>query len=131
MSALYPGAASRLLRGQINFETDTFKAQLVSIYSVFDAADVYITDVDNTVEDAVAVTVTDVTGGEVHCSPLTFPSVHDGNLIGGAVLYQDSGDPYTSPLIGYIDRRADSVPIAPYEGTGGDITFTFDYLVKI
>lgn len=128
---VYPGARQALLVGDLDLSTDPLALVLVGPPYAYDPADVWLSDLTGTIGAAVAVAVTDVTAGQVHCDPITFPAVADGAHIEGLVLFRGAADPASSLLIGCADRRADSVPLS-IMGNGADLTFPFpDYLVMI
>jgi hypothetical protein len=130
--AIYPSARTALLTGQINMLTDTVMLVPLDSTYTYDETDRHLNDVTTTpVATAQIVSVIDVTDGEVHVQPITFPGVADGTTITGLVAYIDAGTPAVSPLLGFTNRRGDTVTLS-VPGTGGDITFTFDdYLLKI
>jgi len=55
-------------------------------------------------------------------SNLTFSSV-TGATVEALVLYIDTGNPLTSPLVAYIDTGVTNLPVTP---NGGDITVTWN-----
>jgi hypothetical protein len=128
VSAWYPSALNAVLRGDVHFLTDTFKAQLVGDPFTFDTADTALADVTGAIGAAVNVSVISITGGRVLVNDITFPDVSGTEPITALVVYQDTAG--TDPLICCIDRRADTVPIGVIPN-GGDLTFSFNYLVKI
>lgn len=129
MSAVYPSARTAFLSGAINLLTDTVKVRLVGAYAYSEAHD-RLDDLTATVGAPALVAVTAIVAGEVIVNPVTFPLVTDGAAVSALVAYRDSGSPATSHLLAHIDRRGDTVPLA-FEGTGGDVTFNFDYLLKL
>ena len=52
---------------------------------------------------------------------VTFPEV-SGNSVEAIVLFKDTGDPATSPLIAFIDSGT-GIPVSP---NGGDIAVAWD-----
>lgn len=85
--------------------------------------------------------VSDISGGDViGSSPLVARSVlgdgsadcadgsitaTDGETYDGMVFYYDTGDPTTSPILGWYDTRDDSTPIAGTV-TGGAVNYTIN-----
>ena len=59
--------------------------------------------------------------GVADAADTTFTSV-SGDTVEAIVLYKDTGDAATSPLIAYIDT-ATGLPLTP---NGGDVTITWD-----
>lgn len=128
MSGIYASARSALWQGGIDVMSDPVRAILVGPGYTYDEADTVLADLTDVIGTGVIVTIDAVTAGEVTCDPVTFVAVPDAAVIAGIVTYIEG----TNDLIGYADRRADSVPLNPTAATGGDITFTFvDYLLKI
>jgi hypothetical protein len=129
VSAVYPSARTAFLSGDIALLVDTVKIQLVGAYT-YDAGHQWLTDLTDPIDSPAIVTVADIDAGIVTVNPVTFPAVTDNADITALVAYRDSGNPATSHLLCHIDRRADTMPVA-VEGTGGDLTFTFDHLLKL
>lgn len=129
MTAVYMAGRDAMLRGQVDFMADTIKVALVGDDFTFDDTDETLSDVTVLAVDHVVLSPTAVTNGRVTVEDVTFPSV-TGADIGGLVVYKDTGDPATSTLIAAIDGRADTVPL-DITPNGGDIVFSFNYLVKI
>lgn len=126
MRVLYPSGKTALLRGQMDLEVDTFKAQLCGP-GAFDPADVNALDVTGLIGPAVTLSGIDVLDGVARVNDVTFPDVGGTTHVTGVIVFQD-GDP--APLLCFTDQRADTVPLN-VTPTGGDITLTFDYLVKL
>jgi hypothetical protein len=119
--AVYPIAKHDFLTGAINMLTDTVKVALVT--DTYDPADTVLADL-TTVATAI-VSVTEVTtDGRVLCNDVTFVNVTGATVV-GAVTFVDGG-----PLIGFTDQRADTVPLS-FTPNGGDVTLSYNYLVKL
>lgn len=131
MSDLYTPARTAFLRGQINMVTDTILVTLVDETFEFIAGQTYLDAIGGRIGGPVVASVTDVTNGQALVAPMTFPSVPDGVTVMGLVVYKGGTTAIDSPLIGFVDRRSDSIAIGPLAGTGSDLIFTFDYLIKI
>lgn len=124
-------ARNGFLQGDIDFEADTILLALVGPGFTFDDSNVHLADVTGLLAAAPrTLSVTTVNGGRVLVSDVTFPGVDGTDAVRGLLAYKDTGDPATSPLIALIDGRADTVPL-DITPNGGDITFSFNYLVKI
>lgn len=124
MRAVYPAGKTALLKGEVDMLTDTIKVALVAGY-VYDATDAVIADVGPLAAPGVITTVTDVTGGRALCADVVFNNLTGAAVIDGLVIYKDGG-----ALLGYCSQRADTVPIG-VTPNGGDVTFTFDFLIKV
>lgn len=128
MSTIYRPARTAFARGQVDVMVDQLMTTMVGPGYVVDDHHGDLGDLTNQIGAPVAVSVTNVVDGEVTCTPVTFVGVPDGTIIAGLVTYVAG----SGLLLGYADRRADSVPLNPLAGTGGDVTFDFvDYLLKI
>lgn len=131
MSAIYTAARTALLKANIDFDVDTIHLALAGESFVFDDTHVYLSDVAGLLPVVhQVVSVTGVDAGRVLIADVVFADVGGADNIRALVAYRDTGDPLTSPLICAVDGRADTVPlnVAP---NGGDLTFSFNYLVKI
>ena len=126
MRAIYPSAKTAFLRGQMDFEVDTFKAQLTT-GAFYDATHVNLVDATGLIGPAVVLNGITVADGIARVDDVTFPDVGGGSQIQGVVIFKD-GIP--APLVAFINQRRDTVPI-DVPATGGDVTLSFDYLVKL
>jgi hypothetical protein len=130
VSAVYPSAKDALLRGQLDLLVDTLKVRMLGDY-VYDPADVFHSDLTNVIGSAVQVTVASVADGLAIANDITFPNVVSGTTVKGLAVYRDAVTPESSPLIAYLDRRADSTLLGVIPN-GADITFTFtNYLIRL
>lgn len=125
MNGWYPSAKAALLAGQVDFTGGAVKMLLVSASYTRADTDEVLSDIPGgaVVAGPVPVSVTAVTGGVVTVGDVTFPLVA-GADVAGAVVYQDSGSPSTSLLLGYLDERTDTAPFV-YTPNGGDILVEF------
>lgn len=126
MRAIYPAGKELLLRGDVDLVTDTIKVALVGTYT-YDATDTGLADVTGIIGTAQIVSVNAITGGVVTIDDVTFADVGGTDHVTGVITYRD-GTPF--PLLAYASQRADTVPI-DVTPTGGDITLSFNYLLKI
>ena len=123
---LYPLGKKAILEGDIAIDTDTIKVALVDLtadytYSAAHQFKSSVTSYGASTDQTVA-NIT-VTGGVVDTNDTeTFTSVaQDGSkTVGALVIYKDTGNASTSPLIAYIDITS---PITP---NTGDITITWN-----
>lgn len=131
MSAIYSAARTAILKANIDFDVDTIHLALAGETFVFDDTHVFVADVTGLLAVSHrAVSVTGVDAGRVLIADVVFPDVGGAEPIRAIVAYKDTGDPLTSPLICAVDGRADTVPLNVVPN-GGDLTFSFNYLVKI
>ena len=124
-NTLFDTARQRFLEAQINWMTDTIKVLLVDTgaYTPQTSVHQYLSDIPTSARIAGPITLTakSTTGGAADAADVTFTSV-TGASIESIVIYIDSGQENTSPLIAYIDT-ATGLPITP---NGGDIIVTWD-----
>ena len=124
-NTLYDKARERFLRGQINWDTDTMKVCLVdkNVYTPNFTTHEYMSDVSGSAIIAPGVTLTGKasTSGAADANDVTFPAV-SGEETEAIIIYKDTGDNATSPLIAMIDS-ATGLPIKP---NGGDIIVVWD-----
>lgn len=124
-NTLYDKARERFLRGQINWDTDTMKVCLVdkNTYTPNFTTHEYLSDVSGSAVIAAGVTLTGKasTSGAADANDVTFTAV-SGNESEALIIYKDTGDNATSPLIALIDS-ATGLPITP---NGGDIIVVWD-----
>jgi hypothetical protein len=122
--AIYPIAKTSWLTGAMDLTSDVIEAQLVGGYT-YSPTHTAITDITGAIDVAQQVTGIAVDAGVARCDDVTFPAVGGIEVITGIVIYRTDGT-----LISFCDQRADTVPLN-IEPTGDDLTFSFDYLVKI
>ena len=126
MRTVYGWAKYLFLTGQIDMRDMALQASLMTDY-VFDPGDLVIDDIGTVVATA-DVTVTEVTtAGIVLCGDVTFADVTGTDAINGVVIHMAE---LPGALISYSDQRADTVPIS-ITPNGGDITLSYNYLVKL
>lgn len=122
MSVLYPKAKEAFLGGSLNLAADTIKAVLVDTGSYsYSAAHQYRSSLSGLVGGAQTLTGKSVSNGVFDADDVTFTAV-TGATVEAIVLYKDSGDPNSSPLIAYLDS-ATGLPVTP---NGGDIAVAWD-----
>lgn len=111
------GARTAFAKGQINWETDTFKVMLVDTGTyTFSQTHANLSDIPAgaIVGTAVALTGTVVVNGACDANNATWPGV-TGVSAEAVVIYKDTGSPATSTLIIFIDQ-ATGLPITPNTG---------------
>jgi hypothetical protein len=126
VTGIYTAFKQSVLQGDIDMTLVPLQAQPVSAY-VFDPADTVLADITGAYGAAADVDVLNIVAGKVLVSDITFPAVTGAGPITGLVVYVAAA---SNPLVCFIDRRADTVPmdITP---NGGDLTFSLPWLVKI
>lgn len=123
-NALYGKGRDKFLNGDIDFAADTIKAVLVDTagYSVAIDTDEFLDAIPggNRISTATLASKSSALG-VADAADTAFTSV-TGATVEAIVLYKDTGDAATSPLIAYIDT-ATGLPLTP---NGGDVTVTWD-----
>jgi hypothetical protein len=117
---VYPEAKEDILKADIDFDTATVRAVLVSAGYTYSAAHEFLTDLGaNTIGTAVDVPGITVEDGTIDTSAteLTFAAVPAGAAAVAVVFYIDTGVAGTSHLLVY-DDTADVTP------DGGDIIYS-------
>lgn len=121
---LYNKGAERFAQGLINWNTADVKAVLVDAgaYTV-NLTHEFLSSIPAGARIATSPSLASKSSVDGACdaNDITFTAV-SGVSCEAIVLYVDSGDPATSPLIAYIDT-APGLPITP---NGGDIIVTWD-----
>lgn len=131
MSQWYMAGRNAVLAGDIDFDADTIHVALTGPSYTFDDTDVHLADVAGLRSDAHRiVTVTAISNGRVQVADVVFPDVSGTDHVTGLVVYHYTGDPDTGTLIAAVTTRADTIPL-DVTPNGGDLTFSFNYLVKI
>jgi len=126
-NALYDKGREAFAKGDINWKAsggDTIKVILVDTndYTVDLANHDHLDDVPTAARVATAtMTLLDPTNGICDANDVTFTSV-TGDQCEAIIIYKDTGNASTSPLIAYIDT-ATGLPVTP---NGGDIGITWD-----
>lgn len=124
-NALYDKARERFLKGQLDWLTQTIKVCLVDTgnYSPNLAADEFLSAIPAAARVAISGPLTGktATAGVADADDVTITAV-SGPTVEALVLFADTGDPATSPLIAYIDT-ASGLPFTP---NGGDVTIQWD-----
>lgn len=123
-NALYAKGKEKILSGSINFVSDTIKVMLVkNTYPQNLSVDEFVADIsayrlstDQTLGSKA------VTGGVFDAGDVTYSAVTAGDTSEGVVIYKDTGNPATSPLLMYID----TITGFPLATNGGDIVIQWD-----
>lgn len=114
---LYPLGAQKMLSGQINFDADPIKAVLVSDGYTFSAAHEFLSDVGALVGSPQTLTGKTTTGGVFDAEDLAFGAIPPGSTAKALVLFLDTGNPSTSPVIVHDDE----ITGFPFATNGGDV----------
>lgn len=121
---LYPNGAEKMLSAAINYTSDTIKAVLVSSTYTYSAAHEFLSDLGTTVGTDQALAAKSVAGGVLDADDLDFGPLAPGSTVKAVVLYKDTGNPSTSPLLMYLDSGP-SVGL-PFTTNGGALTIPWN-----
>lgn len=124
-NALYPRWKQALLEFTANNDLDgqTVKVALVTAGYTYSGSDQYYSSVS---ASAVGTPQTlgnkTFTNGIFDADDVTFTAV-TGSQVVALVVYIDTGNAATSPLVAYIDTNVTNLPVLP---NGGDISITWN-----
>lgn len=121
---LYAKGKEKMLSGGINFATDTIKAAIVSsAYAANAATHEFVADLGaNRLGADQTLGTKSIAGGAFDAADCTWTAVAAGSTAKAVVLYKDTGDGATSPLLAHIDL----ITGWPLSTNGGDITVQWD-----
>lgn len=123
-NALYPLTKQKFLLGSINMMLDTIKIVLVDTADyTFMPTDEFLSSVASAARVKVSDALTNKTviNGVFDADDVTLTTV-TGDVSEALIIFKDTGDAATSPLIAYIDT-ATGLPITP---NGGNIIIQWD-----
>jgi len=124
-NALYDKARESFLKGELSWSNDTIKCALVDLddYTPDLANDQFLSEIPSGAIVAVSQALSNKTtvAGVADADDALLSAVA-GDTCEAIVLFQDTGTPSTSKLIGLIDTAA-GLPIEP---NGGDLTVVWD-----
>ena len=126
-NALYDKGREKFLRGEISWNLNTIKCALVKVtagYTVNLATHEFYSDLTNVIAGSNAIGSKTTAAGVADGADPIFSAVAPGDAGEAVIVYRDTGNAATSPLIAYIDT-ATGLPVTP---NGGDITVKFDPL---
>lgn len=128
-NALYPKFKQSLLSQSpsVDLDTDTIKAAAVDLTTdyTYSAAHQYKSSVTSyTGSTDQTLTNPSITSGVFDADDVTYSALSQSasKTVGAIVIYKDTGNAATSPLIAYIDTGT-GLPITP---NGGNIIISFD-----
>jgi len=121
-SQLYPFGKQALLTAQVNMISDVIRAALIDTGTyTFNTAHQFFSSASGVVgtpTQLAGVTVNSPNPGVIDAADLTFLAV-SGASIEALIIYKDTGNPATAPLIAFID----GMTVVPQ---GGDIQIVWD-----
>lgn len=123
-NALYPTALKKLLDGEIDLLDDTIKIMLLDGDAAYSASDEFLDDVNtDAVATSGALASKSTTAGAFDATDVTFSAL-TGSACEAWVLFKDTGDAATSPLILWMDTKQDTTAFS-YTPNGSDFTIQF------
>jgi hypothetical protein len=126
---VYSVAKDGLLTGLFDLSSATLTAELVTTYT-YDDTDATMLDVSTSPGEQAPVTGVTVAKGVVTSDDITFGTVGGTDAVTGIIVYVNAGTRAGSTPLVFTDQRIDSLAIN-VTPNGGDITFSFDFLLKI
>lgn len=122
-NALYPKFKESALQAGVNMSSGTVKVALVDTGTyTYSAAHQYLSSLTGVVGTAQTLGSKTFTNGVFDAADSSFTAV-TGNTVEALVIYVDTGNAATSPLIAYIDTGVTGLPVTP---NGGDINVTWN-----
>ena len=123
-NALYNKGKEKILSGLIDFLSDTIKVALIkNDYAQNLTFDEFYTAIAASVRGTPQTLASKtVTNGVFDAADVTFAAIPLGSTTEGVVIYKDTGDNATSPLLAYID----TITGFPLITTGGDVIVQWD-----
>ena len=124
-NALYPKWKQALLEFTANNDLDgqTVKAALVTAGYTYQSTDQFYSSVTaSTVGTPQVLGNKTFTDGTFDADNVTYLAV-TGPQVVAIVIYIDTGNPATSPLVAYIDSNVTNLPVTP---NGGEISITWN-----
>lgn len=121
---IYPKAKEAFLGAAINLPSHNIKAALVTSAYTYNGAHQFRSDLSGILTAGVSPNLASksITNGVFDADNVTLPSVDGSQTAAAIVLFRDTGDPATSPLIAFWDTGVTGLP---FSTTGGDITITW------
>ena len=117
-NTFYPKGAEKMLSGAINYNADTIKVAIVSGGYTYSAAHEFLSDAGTLVGAAQTLGNKTVTGGVFDAADADFGAIAPGSTAKAAILYKDTGNASTSPLVAYIDQLTGF----PFATNGGGVS---------
>ena len=124
-NALYPKWKEALLQFTTNnnLSSGTVKVALVTAGYTYSSSDQYYSSVSaSVVGTPQTLTSKTYTDGVFDAADVTFTAV-TGSQVVSLVIYIDTGNAATSPLVAFIDTSVTNLPVTP---NGGDIAITWN-----
>lgn len=122
-NAIYPKAKEKFLDALIDMPTDTIKIALIdtALYTYNSTNEFWSSASVAEIGTAVTLGSKTIINGVFDAADVTFTSVI-GASVEALIIYKDTGNAATSPLIMYIDVAASGLPVTP-NGNNIDVQF--------
>jgi hypothetical protein len=106
-SQLYPKARQRFGKAQLNWEAHDFRVVFMAATYNPDFTDEFISEVSPLSRIATSSLLTNltITDGIARADPIEFGLIADSRQISQAILYRDTGDESTSPVVFYFGEE--------------------------
>lgn len=120
MNRLYPLGRSAFLRGEIDWESDTFTLALLDGSYTYDDAHEFADDLTGVVATHTLTGTTVLPDGIADADDSSVTGVALGESVERLAIYKNTGTPGTSRLIYFADENDDTTAIN-YEGDGSAV----------
>lgn len=121
-NATYPKGAEKMLSAAINYTSDTIKAALLPSTYTYSTAHEFVSDLGTRIGTDQALANKSIAGGVLDADDLNFGALAPGNTVKALVVYKDTGNASTSPVLFYYDVVAGF----PFATNGGVLTVPWD-----
>lgn len=122
-NALYPKFKESALQAGVNLSSGTVKVALVDTGTyTYNSAHQFLSSLTGVVGTASTLGSKTFTNGVFDAADTAFTAV-SGATVEALVIYVDTGNPATSPLVAYIDTGVTGLPVTP---NGGDINVVWN-----
>lgn len=122
-NALYELTKAKMLQAGINMSSGDVKVSLIDTGTyTFSQTHEFYDDLSGVVATSGNLGSKTFTNGVFDAADVTFTGV-SGATAEALVIWVDTGNPATSPLIAYLDTNLTNMPVTP---NGGDITVSWN-----
>lgn len=122
----YPLGMQKLLGASIDFLDDTIKVALLPSTYTFSAGHEFLSALGTRIGTDQTLANKSISGGVLDADDLDFGALAPGNTVKALVIYKDTGNSSTSPVLFYFDVLAGF----PFATNGGALTVPWDDGVK-
>lgn len=122
----YPKGAQKILGAAINLLTDTLKVALLPNTYTYSTAHEFVSELGPRVGTDQVLANKTITGGVLDADDVDFGALAPGDTVKAFVIYKDTGNTTTSPVLFYFDTAVG----LPFATNGGIVTVPWDNGVK-